>query len=233
MREALHVGHTALRALRARYGTSRFAEPEFLMLDRIVDPGRPCIDVGANLGFYTFRLAALSPKVLSVEANPELARRLIRGARLSFTKNVVVAGAACGASAGSASFAIPVDKAGREDVGQAHLAGADEAGFVVQVATLDELILGAAVVDPGFIKIDVEGAELQVLHGATDTLTRDRPTILCEVQDSWTSRYGTTASDVFSYLLGFNYDAGVLEDGAFVPISAPRASSLNYLFCPR
>jgi FkbM family methyltransferase len=68
----------------------------------------------------------------------------------------------------------------------------------VRLEALDE------VVDPDYrpavIKIDVEGAELQVLRGALGTLTRHRPIIIFEHGSGSAETYGTSPADVFTLL---------------------------------
>ena len=48
-------------------------EPEFHYLDKIVPPSRTSVDVGANIGKYTFRLAELTPRVHAFEPLRDLA----------------------------------------------------------------------------------------------------------------------------------------------------------------
>jgi FkbM family methyltransferase len=197
-----------------------------------VNPGRPTIDIGANIGFYTFRLAALSPQVLSVEPNPVLARQIKIASSLARIRNVTVIAAACGSDNGQGHLHVPLTAEGVADPGQAHLAVDQEAGTPVPIERLDDLVERARLSDVGFVKIDVEGAEFQVLRGAEGLLSNARPVVLCEIQDIWCARYGNKASDVFSLLNGYGYVANVLKGGTFSQTLHVDPDIVNYVFFP-
>jgi Methyltransferase FkbM domain len=76
----------------------------------------------------------------------------------------------------------------------------DDRTIIVRKNLLDALI------DPGdrvsVIKIDVEGAELQVLRGAAKTIRRDRPLVVFEHGLGAADFYGTNPEDVYDLLCG-------------------------------
>jgi hypothetical protein len=61
------------------------------------------------------------------------------------------------------------------------------------------------------LKIDVEGAELQVLRGAEQTLARHRPVLMIELDSQLLSTMGTSSADVRNLLASYGYN----EDGVF------------------
>jgi len=69
--------------------------------------------------------------------------------------------------------------------------------LVVQVKTLDSIIPDSVKV--GFIKIDVEGAELLVLKGAQAILRKDKPYVIFECGLGASNYYGTQPEDVFDF----------------------------------
>ncbi len=75
-----------------------------------------------------------------------------------------------------------------------------------------------------FIKLDVEGAELSVLHGATKLLQREsRPAILAEVQDIRTEPWGYAAREIIQCLIRMDYRwFAIAAKGALLPISCEQ-----------
>jgi FkbM family methyltransferase len=224
--------YASLRAARAKRGRSRFGEPEFYHLDTLVNRDRAATDVGANLGFYTFRLASLASRVIAIEPNSELVRQIRVAAIMTGSRNVSVVEAALGSTSGRRQFAIPIAANGARDFGQGHIAVASESGFPVSVNRLDDLARTQSASDAAFVKIDIEGAELDALRGATCLLTEARPVVMCEVQEEWCQRYGHTTADVFAYLAGYDYVASSLQGSKFVETAAARPESVNYVFFP-
>jgi FkbM family methyltransferase len=115
----------------------------------------------------------------------------------------------------------------------------------VEVRPLDDVLemMGWPRVD--FIKLDVEGAELSVLHGARQLLRVDvRPAILAEIQDVRTAPWGYAAREIVRFLADVGYgwfalaDDGSLEsissdllyyDGNLVALPLERLEEFNWL----
>jgi Methyltransferase FkbM domain len=68
---------------------------------------------------------------------------------------------------------------------------------LVDVDTLDGLCASRTRLD--FVKIDVEGGELHVLHGGRRTIDRFRPTMLIEIESHHTARYDDRRADVVAW----------------------------------
>lgn len=191
-------------------------EPEWYLLDRLVDPARAAIDIGANYGTYAGRLAALARRVHCFEPFPEAAARLA----LKLPPSVVVHRAAVSDLAGQAELRIPLRADGTPAVQGASVAvdNLELRNRSVQSVPCDLVRLDDAVSEPvGFIKIDVEGHELAVLRGATRILEQDRPVLLIE---SARALNPEAPGHVIRFLAAQGYDGVFLFGGRLTSLHA-------------
>ena len=150
--------------------------------DALVPEGKDVIDIGAHCGIYTVALAKKVDRVHSFECSPKTFNYLcaniaLRGLDYKVTKYNV----ALGSSDGSTPYYIrdPRDGGGNGICKFAYDEEKRTNSIQVPVRTLDSFGLK----NIGFIKLDVEGAEQQVLEGAVETLKANGyPKILFE---SW------------------------------------------------
>jgi FkbM family methyltransferase len=144
------------------------------------------IDVGANVGYFTYLAAAHAPsaRVIAYEPTPALAALIGRNiVRNGWSTRAEVRAAGASASAGTLPFyVLEGDSESTLEADRARNAGM--AGrLAIQVVALDDVIESEAIdCATTLLKIDVEGHELRVLDGLARTLRRDaaRPTLLME-----------------------------------------------------
>lgn len=147
-------------------------EPEFALLSALCDNQKISIDVGANWGQYTGALREFSASVIACEPVPQLARFL----RRSWRDRVRVEQVALSNADGSADFVI------ENDWSQSGINGSADRGgrrVTVTLRTLDSIAEGPV----GFIKIDVEGHEEEVIEGAARVIAESRPVLLTEIEE--------------------------------------------------
>jgi FkbM family methyltransferase len=80
-----------------------------------------------------------------------------------------------------------------------------------EVHRLDDVLATMGATRFDFLKIDVEGAELPVLRGATESIRRFRPVILLEVNSETFRAAGYSADDVCALLRGLDYEGYQLD----------------------
>ena len=182
-------------------------EPHFAELFRhLVKPGDRCVDVGANVGVHTIRLAKLvgpDGAVTAVEPDPELARRIHENVQLNEMTNVrVIQAAAADRSATALLYRPGAADANRARASLLHHAYLTGQAQEVPTVTIDELRPGPV----ALIKIDVEGAEAGVVAGAADTIVKDLPAVIFEyapdaLGHEVTSPFGWLADQGYEMLL--------------------------------
>jgi FkbM family methyltransferase len=152
-------------------------EREHRLLEQVAARHLRCVfDIGANLGLHTLFYSAVADRVVAFEPAPRTYARLIDNLELNGRTNVSTWNAALSDRSGFLDFLDNgISQTGTLLTGAAHAQGFQK--IQVQAYRLDDLDLPA----PDLIKIDCEGAEMQVLRGASATLARHRPEVHLEV----------------------------------------------------
>lgn len=156
-----------------------------------------CIDVGAHRGDLLRHMVRLAPhgRHLAYEPLPELAASL-----RSDYPTVDVRNAALGDTTGEMPFVHVTNRPAYSGLRERELPpGALTNEIHVRVERLDDVLPDGF--EPDFMKVDVEGGELQVFRGALETLRRYRPTIWFEHGIGGADRYGTRPTDVYDLLV--------------------------------
>ena len=180
-------------------------EPEVALVGLLSRKKGLAVDAGANKGVYLYHLSRHYRSVMGFEPLPMLAGYL----RQAAPANAKVHGLALSDSAGAATLRLP---RGYNELGslESHTAETWTTSepveeHEVELRTLDSFALD----DVALLKIDVEGHELAVLEGASETISRCKPTILVEVEER--HRAGGVAR-LRAYLEDLGY-AGYFLDG--------------------
>jgi len=199
---------------------SRSYEPnEFALLGGVLEPGMNFMDVGANEGLYTLFAAqrvGASGRVVAFEPSLREFRILERNLVENEQGNVTAVRAAASDREGEATLRVAeADHAGQSTLGDFAYPIAQAEGETVSLRRLDSVAeeLGLCPVDA--IKIDVEGAEVAVLRGAEQTLTRDRPFLLVEVVDAALKGQGTSREELTLFLKELGYQLFVFGPGGY------------------
>jgi FkbM family methyltransferase len=210
----------------------RGVEPELAMLGELVPAGCTAIDVGANRGYYSWALSRAGATVEAFEPNPVLARF----AQTKLGKRVRLHEVALSDHAGVATLYIPRRASGSS----LHIIGNldnvyahdDVDEIQVRLATLDSY----GFKNVGFLKIDVEGSEMEVLAGARETIRVNRPSMLIELLAGIHGDYLTRIEQIRN---DFGYHAWIVigrekfeAKQALAEMELRRRTS-NILFTPR
>jgi FkbM family methyltransferase len=176
-----------------------------------VRPGMVVVDAGAHQGLWTFRLArAVGPTghVFAIEPSPEYAPGLARVVTRAGLSNVTMLTLALGDREGTMRFCTRTADGSRL-TGESRLStDGVEGDTEVRVATLDSLVGDhPRLAEIGFLKVDVEGAELLLFRGADGLLRSRHPHIYAEIEDRHCNRFGWTRETVLDHLTSLGYAA--------------------------
>jgi len=188
-----------------------------------VKPGAVVFDVGAHIGTYSIlALMRSGPKGCVVAYEPHaftrkyLERHLVWNAGID---RAIIRSICCGAAPGTADFFYAPDQAEGMN-GLVPVEGFSRTS--VPVTTLDKEVEELGLV-PDIIKIDVEGAEWDVLRGAERTLSACGPTLVLSVHPEALSKLGISPIDIEAWLKERGYGWSVIaHDHEVHVVAMPR-----------
>lgn len=193
------------RAMRARLRDER---AELSAARTCIGPSALVCDIGAFKGSYLFWLSRWAGRVVAFEPQPDLADNLKRLA----APNVTIETKGVSSTSGKLGFHVPD---GAPAGGSLRPVEGNHRQFAIDVVALDDYF------PPGerlaFIKIDVEGAELEVFRGAERILTEQAPALLFECE----ARHHASGDvrPVFSHLAALGYTGEFVWRGRLHPLA--------------
>jgi FkbM family methyltransferase len=210
---------------------------EFAFLDRILQPGMTFLDVGANDGIYAVFAASRVGPEGTVWAFEPSAREV---ARLQFNLDlnhlsVRVFPIALADVSGQANLTVAgYEHEAHNTLGAFAYRGIEAKGTeTVVVRQLDAVLQDNPLPRIDVIKLDVEGAELRVLHGAASTMERYRPCILFEVSEKSLHHQNSTREELLKFLQSQRYRLYSFDPLTGLPMAAsPGVYSDNMLAVP-
>jgi FkbM family methyltransferase len=215
-----------------------FEATELAFVDKFLRPGMTVLDIGAHQGLYTLLASArvgLAGRVFSFEPSPRERRALRLHLALNLCRNVRVQSFALGSEEGEATLhVVQGSQTGCNSLRPPEVISSTSP-IRVRVTTLDAWLKLNSIATVDFIKLDVEGAELEVLKGAARLLeNRPRPVILAEVQDVRTAPWGYGAKEILLHLRDAGYTwLRLIPDGSLTELDlTPQEFDGNFVACP-
>ena len=180
--------------------SSDYERFERTLLGQWVHPGDTVLDIGAHIGFFTLFLSRLvepGGHVFSFEPCPTNRRLLEKNIEVNHRQNVTVVPAAVGDRSGPVSFFLNPENSGDHHI---HARGEETPSLEVESIRLDAYPPLQETAVP-FIKMDIQGAELQALKGMAELLDRNAPLrILMEYWPAGLKRAGTDPLNLLEFL---------------------------------
>jgi FkbM family methyltransferase len=160
-------------------------------------------DIGAHIGYFSAIASSINEDlghVYAFEPRPDNARFFRRHMEINQFKNVTLRQTAVGAIEGEARF--------NADTGTATGHLSLDGNISVQVVSIDRMYADGVLPAPDFIKIDVEGGEIQVLKGCEKVISECRPKMIIATHGPEPHQFVTT------FLREKSYDCEILnQDG--------------------
>ena len=146
-----------------------------LAIDRLVQPGFICYDLGASIGYLSLLMAQKAKHVYAFEPAPHAVREIRNHIEANHLPNITIIEKPVSDGEYEVTFALNDNAYGNEIV----RGPTRWPTITIKTVTLDQV--AREISYPDFIKIDVEGEEGRVLLGAGELLKRKRPVICCEL----------------------------------------------------
>ncbi|MEI8314483.1 MAG: FkbM family methyltransferase [Verrucomicrobiota bacterium] len=179
----------------------------------LLKPGQTIIDIGANVGYYSLTAAMqVGPtgQVIAFEPNPKAAARLQENKSLNGISNLTIVRAAVADKSGSLFLHLGEDTEASSiyDLkSEATLSSVE-----VSVVTLDEYVETHALSIVDLLKIDAEGAEVSILHGARKFLKQpSAPSIIIEANPLTLEAACESVTTLRTTLESFGYAIAVID----------------------
>lgn len=179
---------------------------------RLIDAGDYVIEGGANRGYFTpFFARWVGPKgrVYAFEPVPPTFKKLQAHCKVYNCDNLNLIPKALWHQNERLSMYVP----GTQD-GQASLTQHDTGywneqkevqTYEIDALRLDDFIEGVSLKRLDFIKLDLEGAELQALQGAFRVLERFGPILHLELENQWMKDFGSNTESAILFLKELGY----------------------------
>jgi FkbM family methyltransferase len=180
--------------------TGVYEAPLVRLLQSQNTTGWTCFDVGANVGAITLALAKFvgsTGRTYAFEPGPPNIARLRANLALNpeLAARLEVTEAGVGRTPGELFWAEEQGNPGNALVGKT-------GSHKIKIITLDDFVRERTISKLDFVKIDVEGMELEVMQGAADTLRRFRPMLYFETLPRYTETgAGENVADMHDFLV--------------------------------
>lgn len=198
------------------------------MLDSL-RAGHVALDVGCHKGGWLYwmrRAVGATGQVHAFEPQPELAAYLRRIVRAFGWNNVFIHSHALGAERGPGTLHVPdstgATSASASLVPEVASNESNQAAIVheIELKSLDHFVREQGLKRIDFVKIDVEGFEMEVLAGAQETLASLRPVVMLECELRHLEPRDLSMLDVFDQVLAQDYEGYFFPNGQRQPLTS-------------
>lgn len=170
---------------------------------KVMRPGGVMLDLGANFGYYSIKVATAlggDCRIYAFEPNPSTMARFRTNLERNAVQGVFPIDAGVSDAPGGAEIVKCPGHSGAAYLREPRGDAAD-----VRVTTIDHFCASRKIDRLDLIKMDIEGTEIRALRGGGETIARFRPAILLEVNPETLAREGSLASELVVLLENLGY----------------------------
>jgi FkbM family methyltransferase len=214
---------------------------ELLVLEKLLRPSDIFFDIGANTGEFTLFAAKRlqSGQVYAFEPASHMYNKLSMHAERNSLSHVHLFKLALADSEGETLLYSPTinfsDGSVHNGIGSlfsGRFRQSTEHQEVIRLTTLDRFVQEHGVPHIDLMKIDVEGAELQVLRGAEQVIRRSLPRIIIEIDKRNIQRSGYDTRDIIRFLHEIAYDLHTISrSGTLIPFDDRNVQEWQNVLC--
>lgn len=222
------------RAIEKKY------EKELEVINQFADKSKDALDIGVYRGVYSYKLSQNYNLVHSFEPNPLLYPYLKRNLK-KIINNIKLYNLALSDKNGETRLKLPIrnNSIFSTNIEELYQLGAasihPENKFekfkevVVKMKKLDDLKIENKI---GFIKIDVEGHELEVIKGSSKIISENMPILLVEIEKRHTNK---PVLESINYIKNIGYDCFFVKNKKLISVEnlENNDSENNYYFLPK
>ena len=200
--------------------------------------GKSVYDIGGSEGVLTLFFARKAGAVITYEPNPRNYQYCVDNVKLNGLTNVRIFNRGLSSEPGQLELTydplMPGAASGNAEVSHQISATISAARTVlIEAVTLDSEIETLKLPAPDFIKIDIEGMELNAPHGMMRTLSTHSPALLIELHGAELSDKISNARAVIELLVQSGYRIYCLESGKYVTGDTVDSHPPGHLYCTR
>ena len=231
--------YLARRFIYGRRGFERRGTPEALFLLGLDFRGKEVFDVGSSIGDFTQFFAASVGRtgyVVAFEPNPSSYQQVKQRTGRDIDLNVLAVNMAVGLAAGTCHLMVRDLNPGTGSIDpviqRQIVCEGDYYELDVPMCSLDSYVASSeGEVVPDFIKIDTEGAEFDVLRGATQVLQMYHPELLIEVHGATRALKEMNIENVVRFLEELDYSICHVESRQEVSLANCRIAAEGHIYC--
>jgi len=210
--------------------------PEHKFWEELNLAGQTVYDVGSFQGLLALFFASRAKQVICFEPNTKNNKRLTENIALNGIQNVKIFKLGVGSKSETLKMVsdplMPggssVDPKMADQIAHSTSAVSEE----ISIVTLDEEITKAQLPRPDFIKIDIEGFELQALQGACQTLALSKPALFLEMHGDTVREKKRKVAEIVAFLWDVNYRSiRHIESGTMITPETSDVAMEGHLYC--